>query len=63
MFAMNESLELRDLKLSLDEETIQWLREGARIHKTSLSGFLRLVPTLLTPGERELIERLRKSPP
>lgn len=50
---------LRDITLSLDQETIEFLEAAARSRKTSKSGFLRMVPTLLTPEERAFIERFR----
>lgn len=53
-------MNLIDVKLSLDQETIEWLTAGALSMKTSKSGFLRMVPTLLTPEERDFIEAFRK---
>lgn len=52
---------LRDVKFSLDEETITFLEMAALSRKESKSAWLRQIPTLLTPEEREFIMRFRET--
>lgn len=54
-------MNLIDVKLSLDQDTIDFLEAAARSRKTSKSGFMRMIPTLLTPEERTFIDRFRET--